>query len=65
MFLVHHLHSACVVGILAPLVLPVLRLYEADNDLDVGSEREVLKPQSYLCLLTEQLETLKYIGFLP
>lgn len=46
MFLVHHLHSACVVGILAPLVLPVLRLYEADNDLDVGSEREELKPRA-------------------
>lgn len=64
MFLDSHLHTASVVGILAPLVLPVLRLYETDNDLDVGNKREVLKPQSYLCLLTEQLETLKYIGFL-
>lgn len=26
-------------------------------------ERKVLQPQSYLCLVTEQLETLKYVSF--
>ena len=42
MFLGQHLDSACVIGILAPLVLPAVRLYETADDLNVGSEREVL-----------------------
>jgi len=63
-FLGQRLDSVCVVGTLAPLLLPVVRLYQTADDLNVGSEREVLQPQNSLCLclLTGQLETMKYIG---
>lgn len=50
MFLGHHLDSACVSCVLAPLVLPKVSLCETADDLNVGSEREVLEPLNYLCL---------------
>lgn len=64
MFLGQHLDSACVIGVLTPLVLPMVRLCETADDLNVSSEREMLQPQSYLCLClsTEWLEMLKYVG---
>lgn len=42
MFLGQHLDSACVIGILAALVLPAVRLYEIADDVNVSSEKEVL-----------------------
>lgn len=55
-----------VIGILAPLVLPVLRLHETENEVDVGMKGKVLQSQSYLYLLIDQLETHKKdINFLP
>lgn len=50
----------CVIGILAPLVLPVLRLHEIENELDVGMKGKVLQSQSYLYLLIDQLERHKF-----